>query len=106
MRHHYNLGDKYDALAIFCMSKIETVARTTKVVTSICAMCGKKVKHAAEVNRHTMCSPCFSDYIEDRVGKRKIRVEKNTPAARSKTTPRARTRKSGTDGESDLLKVT
>ena len=106
MRHHYNLGDIYDALEIFSMSKIETVAGTTKAVTSICAMCGKKVKHVAEVNRHTMCSPCFSDYIEDRVGKRKIGIEKNTCAARSKTTPRTRTRKPGSDGELGVVKVT
>ena len=106
MRHHYNLGDKYDTLEIFSMSKIETEARTTKVVTSICAMCGKKVKHVAEVNRHTMCSPCFSDYIEDRVGKRKIRIEKNHSAAQSKTTARARTGKSGADAALGVVKVT
>lgn len=106
MKRPYNLGDKYDAFEIFCMSKIETVARTTKVITGICTMCGKKVKHVAEVNRHTMCSPCFSDYIEDRVGKRKIRVEKNTSAVRSRTTSRTRTRKAGTDGELGVVKVT
>lgn len=59
------------------MSKIETSTRKPKVKTGLCVMCGLEVRHVAEVNRHAMCPRCFSDYIEDLVGRRRIRIERN-----------------------------
>lgn len=65
------------------MSKIETLARRSKVMTILCAMCGLKVEHVAEVNTYAMCARCFSDYIEDRIGRRPIRVEQNSSRVRN-----------------------
>lgn len=91
------------------MSKIETVARTTKEVRSvrsICAMCGKRVKHVVEVNTHTMCTPCFSDYIEDRVGERKIRIEKIKVRNRNAQNPETRIKQTSVPGKFALEKCT
>ena len=65
------------------MSKIETLAKRSKVMTILCAMCGLKAIHVAEVNRNAMCPRCFSDYIEDRIGRRPIRVEQDSSRVRS-----------------------
>lgn len=90
------------------MSKIETLTKRSKVSTTVCVMCGMKAKHVAEVNGHSMCPRCFSDYIEDRVGKRRIRIEKNGSTARSKQTSgsRAKGKQASTGGKTSLLECT
>jgi hypothetical protein len=51
-------------------------------MTILCAMCGLKARHVAEVNRNAMCPRCFSDYIEDRIGSRPIGIGQNTSKVR------------------------
>ncbi|HLG37499.1 MAG TPA: hypothetical protein VI338_05145 [Nitrososphaera sp.] len=79
------------------MSKIETLTKRSKIMTILCAMCGLKARHVAEVNRNAMCPQCFSDYIEDRIGRRPIRIGQNTHRVRKIQTSSSRAKDEQTD---------
>ncbi len=87
------------------MSKIETPINRSKVKTILCAMCGLQVKHAADVNRHAFCPGCFSDYLEDRFGRQRTRIEQNSPRVRNRpaSSSRSRNEQTGTNGKTALV---
>jgi len=61
-------------------------------MTILCAMCGLKARQVAEVNRNAMCPRCFSDYLEDPIGRRPIRIGQNTSKVHKIQTSSSRAR--------------
>ena len=101
----YNRNNKYDEIEIFLMSKIETSTKKPRVKATLCAMCGLQVRHIAEVNRHSMCTRCFSDYLEDRFGSRRIRIEGNSSKSsnRQASSSRPKNKQTSTGAETALV---